>query len=77
MAIDEKTLGKDHPHLAKDFAKLAISYQTRGRWTEAASAYQNALIILKAKFPAGHPDIEPLEAEYDQVKKRLIAEQTE
>lgn len=45
LAIDEKTLGSEHPSVARDFNNLGELYRTQGRLAEAELLYKRALAI--------------------------------
>ncbi len=52
LAIREKTLGRDHPEVAKALSALAGIYRKQGRFAEAEPLYERAVAILeKARGP--------------------------
>jgi len=71
LAILEKSLGKEHPYIAKSFSNLAKLYQAQKKYKEAEPLYQHALFILKKNFPNGHPDIDLYQADYDSLKRKM------
>jgi tetratricopeptide (TPR) repeat protein len=56
LAIDEKSLGQDHPDVATRLNNLAQLYWNQGRYTEAEPLYQRALAIDVQTLGAKHPD---------------------
>jgi tetratricopeptide (TPR) repeat protein len=46
-------------------------YESQERYKEAEQRYIEALSILKAKFPAGHHDIEKVQKNYDRLKQKM------
>jgi len=55
LAIDEKSLGKDHPTVAIRLNNLAQLYQATNRLSEAEPLYKRALaIVLKYTQQTGH-----------------------
>jgi len=57
LAIDEKTLGPDHPHVARDLNNLAELLRARGDYTAAEPLYRRALAINEKAFGPDHPDV--------------------
>ena len=56
IAIDEKTLGPEHPDLAT-LNNLALLYRDTGRYAEAEPLYERALVILDKSLPPDHPNL--------------------
>ena len=59
-----------HPSVAITLNNLAYLYHSQGAYAKAESLYQRALLILKATFPQGHPNIEALEGNYAKLKRK-------
>jgi tetratricopeptide (TPR) repeat protein len=57
LAIDEASLGKDHPNVATDLNNLAGLYQDTNRLKEAEPLMQRALAIDEASFGKDHPKV--------------------
>lgn len=54
LAIREKSLGPDHPHVAASLNNLALLYKNQGRYTEAEPLYERALAIYEKHRGPGH-----------------------
>ena len=57
MAIDEKTLGPEHPVIATALNNLAALYRTIGRYAEAEQLYKRTLAIYEKAFGPEHPGV--------------------
>ena len=57
LAIDEASLGKDHPDVATTLSNLALLYQATNRLKEAEPLMQRALAIAEASLGKDHPDV--------------------
>ncbi len=57
LEIDEASLGKDHPDVARDLNNLAALYQDTNRLKEAEPLMQRALKIDEAFFGKDHPNV--------------------
>ena len=57
LAIREKALGPDHPHVAASLNDLARTYQTLGAYAKAESIYERALAIQEKALGPDHPDV--------------------
>ncbi len=57
LAIEEKTLGADHPDVATTLYRLAKLYQAQGKSAEAEPLYQRALAIRDRVLGPTHPDV--------------------
>jgi tetratricopeptide (TPR) repeat protein len=57
VAIDEKTLGPEHPDLATRLNNLALLYQDTGRLAEAEPLFKRALAIGEKSLPPDHPHL--------------------
>jgi tetratricopeptide (TPR) repeat protein len=66
-----KSVGKDHPSVAATLNNLAGLYRAQGRYDEAESLYQRSLAIMKAIFPNGHPNIDIIQVNYDELKRKM------
>ncbi len=49
LAIDEKTLGPEHPEMATSLNELALLYQAQGRYAEAEPLHKRALAIVRRR----------------------------
>ena len=56
LAIEEKTLGPDHPHVAVSLNNLARLYQFQGRYADAEPLYKRSLAIREQALGPDHPD---------------------
>jgi len=57
LKIDEASLGKDHPNVARDLNNLAMLYQATGRLKEAEVLMEHALKIDEASLGEDHPGV--------------------
>jgi tetratricopeptide (TPR) repeat protein len=57
LAINEKTLGPEHPNVARDLNNLALLYEVTGRYAEAEPLYQRALASGEKTFGPDHPGL--------------------
>ena len=57
LAIDEKSLGPEHPDVATDLNNLALLLQATNRLTEAEPLYRRALAIDEKSLGPEHPDV--------------------
>ncbi|MGB3509129.1 MAG: tetratricopeptide repeat protein [Microcoleaceae cyanobacterium] len=57
LAINEKALGADHPHVAISLKNLAALYYSQGKYAEAEPLLQRALAINEKAFGADHPPV--------------------
>ena len=57
LAIREKTLGQDHPDVAKSLNGLAEVYRKQGKYAEAKMLDKRALAIFEKALGADHPDV--------------------
>ena len=57
LAIREKALGKDHPHVAASLNNLAGLYQAQGKYVEAEALYERSLAIREKALGKDHPDV--------------------
>ena len=55
LAIDEKSLGRDHPHVATDLNNLALLYQAQGKYAKAGLLYRRSLVIVERSLGPEHP----------------------
>jgi Tfp pilus assembly protein PilF len=61
MRIDEKVLGPEHPDLAMSLNNFGAMLENQGRYEEAKSYHQRALLVLEKALGADHPNLaEPL-----------------
>ena len=57
LAIREKVLGPDHPHVAVCLNNLAQIERLQGRYIEAEPLYRRALAIWEKNLGPNHPDV--------------------
>ena len=57
LAIREKTLGPEHPHVAQSLHNLASLYQAQGNYSQAELFYQRALTIKESSLGLDHPAV--------------------
>jgi CHAT domain-containing protein/Flp pilus assembly protein TadD len=57
IAINEKTLGSDHPDLAGPINNLAVLYDGHGRYDDAEPLYRRSLAIKEKAFGLEHPNV--------------------
>ncbi len=55
LAIREKALGEEHPHVAQTLNNLALLYATQGRYAEAEPLFERALEIFTRALGEEHP----------------------
>ncbi|MGA8611603.1 MAG: tetratricopeptide repeat protein, partial [Xanthobacteraceae bacterium] len=59
LAIDEKSLGPDHPNVATDLNNLALLLQDTNRLVEAEPLMRRALAIDEKSYGPDHPNVAP------------------
>ncbi len=57
LAIVEKALGPEHPHVATSLNNLARLYRDQGHYAEAEPLYQRSLEIREKALGPEHPDV--------------------
>jgi class 3 adenylate cyclase/tetratricopeptide (TPR) repeat protein len=57
LAIHEKTLGPDHPDVARSINSLAGVYYVQGHYEEAERLYRRALEVREKTLGPDHPDV--------------------
>src|SRR2546422_7420029 len=57
LAIREKALGPDHPHVAVSLNNLAAPYVTQGKYSEAEPLYRRSLAIYEKALGPDHPHV--------------------
>ena len=57
LAIYEKKLGPDHPHVALPLAWLAELYRAQGRYADAEPLSKRSLAIQEKALGPDHPDV--------------------
>ncbi len=63
LAVSEKSLGGEHPQVARAVASLAAVSRIQGKFAEAEPLYQWALAVREKVFGPEHPEVaESLEA---------------
>jgi tetratricopeptide (TPR) repeat protein len=57
LAISEKALGPDHPHVATGLNNLAGLYRNQSKYVEAEPLYRRSLAIREKALGPDHPDV--------------------
>ena len=57
LALREKSLRSDHPHLAPSYISIGCAHFNKGDYDQALSSYTKAYDIIKKAFGENHPDI--------------------
>ena len=57
VAIDEKSLGPEHPNTSRDLCNLAFLLQATGRLNEAEQLYRRAIVVLEKSFGSDHATV--------------------
>ena len=57
LAIQEHTLGPEHPTLATSLHNLALLYAAQGRYAQAEPLYTRALAIWEHALGSQHPTV--------------------
>jgi tetratricopeptide (TPR) repeat protein len=57
LALRERALGPDHPHVASSLNNLAALYQAQGRYGAAEALYQRTLALCQRVLGPEHPDV--------------------
>ncbi len=57
LAIYEKALGPEHPHVAASLNNLATLYRDQGRYAEAEPLNKRALAIVEKALGPDHPHV--------------------
>jgi tetratricopeptide (TPR) repeat protein len=57
LAIREKTLGPEHPHVATSLNNLAELYRTQGHYAKTEPLLQRSLAILEKALGPEHPRV--------------------
>ncbi|GKS70065.1 tetratricopeptide repeat protein [Nitrosomonas sp. PY1] len=57
LAIDEASLGADHPNVTRDLHNLAVLFKDTDRLTEAESLMRRALVINEVSFGKNHLNV--------------------
>ena len=56
LAIDQKTLGPDHPDVATSLNNLALLYYNQSKYAQAEPLYERALAIAEKALGPEHPN---------------------
>ena len=70
LVVQKKTLGSDHPDLAKTLYNLAVLYGQQGKYDKAKPLFRQALTIDEKVLGPEHPDIATLLDNYAGVLRR-------
>ncbi len=57
LAIDEKVLGREHPHVATSLNNLAFLLNKQGKYREAEPLYRQALAMDEKVYGREHPEV--------------------
>jgi tetratricopeptide (TPR) repeat protein len=57
LAIREKALVPEHPHVATSLRNLGLLYRDQGQYTKAESLFERALTIREKTLGPDHPDL--------------------
>jgi len=57
IEVAEKTMGPDHPDVARSLNNLAFLYRVQGKNTQAGELYTQAWLILEVSLGPDHPDV--------------------
>ncbi len=57
LAIVEKSLGPEHPHVAASLNNLALLYEAQGKYVEAEPLYKRARVIWEKALGPDHPQV--------------------
>jgi tetratricopeptide (TPR) repeat protein len=68
-------LGTDCDDIGMIKNDVAEFYESQKRYKEAEQRYEEALSILKAKFPSGHQQINQVQVNYDRLKQKMAEQQ--
>ncbi|NER29146.1 MAG: tetratricopeptide repeat protein, partial [Symploca sp. SIO1C4] len=55
IAISKRSLGDNHPEMARNLDNLGMLYAKQGRSEEAKALYKQAWEIFEQKLEANHP----------------------
>uniref|UniRef100_UPI004055BBE4 tetratricopeptide repeat protein n=1 Tax=Candidatus Electronema sp. TaxID=2698783 RepID=UPI004055BBE4 len=64
-------LGTDCDDIGMIKNDVAEFYESQKRYKEAEQRYEEALFMLKAKFPNGHQQINQVQVNYDRLKQKM------
>jgi len=56
LALRQKLLNDDHPHVAQSLNNLAGLYYSQGKYNEAEPLYEQALNICEQRLGVDHPN---------------------
>ena len=68
LAIREKTLGPDHPHVATSLNNLALLYSDQGKYAAAEPLYQRSLAICEKALGPDHPHTRLVRSNLDALR---------
>jgi tetratricopeptide (TPR) repeat protein len=71
IAIDEKTLGSEHPDLAIRLNNLATVYSDQGKYAEAEPLLKRSLAIYEQKLGPTHPSTRTIRENYDSLLREM------
>ena len=74
LAINEKSLGSDHPDTATSLNNLAELYRSQGKYAEAEPLFKRALAIFEKTLGAGHPDVATVLENYADLLRKMNRE---
>jgi tetratricopeptide (TPR) repeat protein len=70
LALSQKLLGDDHPHVAQSLNNLAGLYYSQGKYKEAEPLYQQALNILEQRLGVDHPNTITVRDNFELLRNR-------
>ncbi|CAF1503160.1 unnamed protein product [Adineta steineri] len=77
LAIDQKTLPTNHPHLANSYNNIGAVHADMGNYSKALLSHEKALEIKQQSLPPNHPDLacsyENIGLVYDSMRTYLEA----
>ena len=71
LAIAEKALGPEHPHVATSLNNLAELYRAQGKYAQAEPLYRQALAIVEKALGPEHPGIATMLENYARMLRVL------
>ncbi len=73
LAIDEASLGPDHPSVARDLNNLALLLKATNRLAEAEPLMRRALAIVTASLGPDHPNAKTVAENYGMLLREIEA----
>jgi len=60
LGMRERSLGANHPDVARSMHNLAVVYQMRGDVARARSFYEGAIALLQKYLPPEEPELQTI-----------------